>query len=104
MMWETGIPGKEGEKLIILRIVHVNVKWCVGTDWAGGVYKVTMEFPDEYPSKVFKHITFIFFKRFIFSIYSPPNANSSHHCFTLMYTPQVSYGLFSFFPMLIIID
>mmetsp|Transcript_5152 Transcript_5152/g.5643 ORF Transcript_5152/g.5643 Transcript_5152/m.5643 type:complete len:133 (-) Transcript_5152:341-739(-) len=22
-----------------------------GTDWAGGVYKVVMEFPDEYPSK-----------------------------------------------------
>ena len=33
MVWETGIPGKEG------------------TDWAGGVYKVHMEFPDEYPSK-----------------------------------------------------
>jgi len=24
----------------------------VGTDWAGGVYKVIMIFPDEYPSKV----------------------------------------------------
>ena len=24
----------------------------IGTDWAGGVYKVMMEFPDEYPSKV----------------------------------------------------
>ena len=34
MVWETGIPGK------------------VGTDWEGGVYKVKMEFPDEYPSKV----------------------------------------------------
>jgi ubiquitin-conjugating enzyme E2 I len=34
MTWETGIPGK------------------AGTDWEGGVYKVLMEFPDEYPSKV----------------------------------------------------
>ena len=34
MLWETGIPGK------------------TGTDWEGGVFKVTMEFPDEYPSKV----------------------------------------------------
>eukprot|EP01038_Epipyxis_sp_PR26KG_P007662 gene7662-10426_t len=33
MVWETGIPGREG------------------TDWAGGVYKVMMEFPEEYPSK-----------------------------------------------------
>jgi len=34
MHWETGIPGKEN------------------TDWAGGVYRVTMEFPEDYPSKV----------------------------------------------------
>eukprot|EP01033_Poteriospumella_lacustris_P005810 gene5810-4167_t len=33
MKWETGIPGKDG------------------TDWAGGVYKVTMEFSEDYPSK-----------------------------------------------------
>lgn len=33
MKWETGIPGKEG------------------TDWEGGVFKVVMEFPPEYPSK-----------------------------------------------------
>lgn len=33
MAWETGIPGK------------------AGTDWEGGVYKVVMEFPEEYPSK-----------------------------------------------------
>ena len=33
MRWETGIPGKED------------------TDWANGVYKVIMEFPEEYPSK-----------------------------------------------------
>jgi ubiquitin-protein ligase len=33
MIWESGIPGKEG------------------TDWEGGVYKVTMEFSEEYPSK-----------------------------------------------------
>lgn len=34
MAWETGIPGK------------------VGTDWEGGLYKMTMHFSDEYPSKV----------------------------------------------------
>ena len=34
MNWEAGIPGKEG------------------TDWEGGVYRVTMEFPEEYPLKV----------------------------------------------------
>ncbi len=33
MRWETGIPGKDG------------------TDWDGGVYKVSLEFSDEYPSK-----------------------------------------------------
>lgn len=33
MKWVTGIPGKEG------------------TDWAGGLYKVVMEFTEEYPSK-----------------------------------------------------
>lgn len=33
MLWEAGVPGKEG------------------TDWEGGVYKVTMEFSDDYPSK-----------------------------------------------------
>jgi len=33
MMWESGIPGKDG------------------TDWEGGIYKVTMEFNEEYPSK-----------------------------------------------------
>ncbi|GAA5827350.1 hypothetical protein JCM5353_007552 [Sporobolomyces roseus] len=33
MMWEVGIPGKEN------------------TIWADGVYKLTMAFPDDYPSK-----------------------------------------------------
>jgi len=33
MKWETGIPGKQG------------------TDWEGGVYKVSLEFSEEYPSK-----------------------------------------------------
>lgn len=33
MVWEAGVPGKEG------------------TDWAGGVYKVQMNFPSDYPSK-----------------------------------------------------
>jgi len=33
MLWECKIPGK------------------VGTDWEGGLYRVMMEFGDEYPSK-----------------------------------------------------
>lgn len=33
MSWDAGIPGK------------------TGTDWEGGVYKVTMDFSEEYPSK-----------------------------------------------------
>ena len=33
MRWKTGIPGKEG------------------TDWAGGLFTVTLDFSDEYPSK-----------------------------------------------------
>ena len=33
MKWETGIPGKQG------------------MDWDGGVYKVSLEFLEEYPSK-----------------------------------------------------
>ena len=33
MSWMAGIPGKEG------------------TDWEGGVYKVSMEFSEDYPSK-----------------------------------------------------
>ena len=36
MNWEAGIPGREG------------------TDWEGGVYKLLMEFPAEYPLKVTK--------------------------------------------------
>jgi ubiquitin-conjugating enzyme E2 I len=32
-VWEAGVPGKEG------------------TDWAGGTYKVRMEFSEEYPSR-----------------------------------------------------
>lgn len=33
MLWEAGIPGKEN------------------TDWEGGVFKVIMQFSEEYPSK-----------------------------------------------------
>ena len=33
MLWECGVPGKKG------------------TDWEDGVYTVTMEFSDDYPSK-----------------------------------------------------
>lgn len=34
MVWEAGIPGK------------------AGTDWEGGMYKVLLEFSEEYPIKV----------------------------------------------------
>lgn len=33
MKWEAGVPGKEG------------------TDWEGGIFKVSMEFSEDYPSK-----------------------------------------------------
>lgn len=33
MRWEAGVPGKDG------------------TDWEGGVFKVSMEFSEDYPSK-----------------------------------------------------
>lgn len=33
MKWEAGIPGKEG------------------TPWDGGLYKLTLEFPEEFPAK-----------------------------------------------------
>jgi hypothetical protein len=33
MKWMAGVPGKDG------------------TDWEGGVYKVSMEFTEEYPSR-----------------------------------------------------
>ena len=33
MKWQCGVPGKEG------------------SPWAGGVYRLSMEFTDEYPSK-----------------------------------------------------
>ena len=76
MKWETGIPGKKD------------------TDWEGGVYKVVMEFPDEYPSKPPKckfvpplfhpnvyvsiHLLFLYLFAFLFfllTIRSPSNPN-----------------------------
>ena len=53
MTWETGIPGKNG------------------TDWEGGVFKVTMEFSDEYPSKV--EIVYFFI-----------NWSKTQHCFVMI--------------------
>lgn len=51
MQWETGIPGKEGN--LVVMIIKLNyLVIAIGTDWAGGVYKVVMDFPEEYPSKV----------------------------------------------------
>lgn len=43
MKWEAGIPGPEN------------------TDWAGGVYTLMMEFPEDYPSKVCFLSSFFFF-------------------------------------------
>lgn len=67
MSWMAGIPGKEG------------------TDWEGGVYKVSMEFSEDYPSKPPKcksdrvceliEPMIIFFQRmqsFIHSLTAPP--------------------------------
>jgi ubiquitin-conjugating enzyme E2 I len=34
MIWEAGVPGK------------------TGTDWEGGMYRVVLEFSEEYPTKV----------------------------------------------------
>lgn len=42
MKWEAGIPGKEG------------------TDWEGGVYKLSIEFLPEYPAKVCFLLLFIY--------------------------------------------
>lgn len=36
MQWDAGVPGKKD------------------TDWEGGLYKVSLEFSEEYPSKVSK--------------------------------------------------
>lgn len=44
-LWNAGIPGK------------------TGTDWEGGVYKVAMEFSDEYPSRPPKCKYFIIIER-----------------------------------------
>ena len=43
MKWEAGIPGKED------------------TDWAGGTFKVSMEFSEDYPSKPPKCKSLFFF-------------------------------------------
>jgi ubiquitin-protein ligase len=34
---------------------RIFIAYCnmTGTDWAGGKYKLKLEFPDEYPSKVY---------------------------------------------------
>lgn len=55
-----------------------------GTDWAGGVYKVMMEFPDEYPSKVF-NVTFDLISFSLIFFLSLPNANSSLPSSILMF-------------------
>jgi ubiquitin-conjugating enzyme E2 I len=44
MVWQVGIPGETGSWS------HV---WIgkVGTPWEGGIYKLTVTFPEEYPQK-----------------------------------------------------
>jgi ubiquitin-conjugating enzyme E2 I len=60
MLWEAGIPGKSGtdweggESLVVVVVVHVCIVTSViliFTCIYVGVYKVTMEFSEEYPSK-----------------------------------------------------
>ena len=70
MRWETGIPGKED------------------TDWANGVYKVIMEFPEEYPSKPPKC-------KFDPPLFHPNIFLSGHICLSILnpskdYRPSIS--------------
>lgn len=43
-----------------------------GTDWAGGVYKVTMEFSEDYPSKVieYHHCPKVYCRRWVLISFS----------------------------------
>lgn len=56
LVWETGIPGREGNVYCFVGIpsLYASIILLIleGTDWEGGVYKVIVSFPDEYPSKV----------------------------------------------------
>ncbi|CAN0424173.1 unnamed protein product [Pylaiella littoralis] len=56
LRWECGLPGPVIVGWLHLRLLKAQMqKWAkvvgVDTDWAGGLYKVTMEFTEDYPSK-----------------------------------------------------
>lgn len=65
----------------------------VGTDWAGGVYIVTMDFPEEYPSKVIFHrsihVIVSFSTNFAYALTSRQNASLSRLSSIRMFTPLV---------------
>ena len=55
MEWEVGIPGKQGVRphFYLLRIgwrVDIRERY-IQTAWEGGVYKLTMIFPEGSPSR-----------------------------------------------------
>ncbi|KAL7564592.1 hypothetical protein ACA910_017935 [Epithemia clementina (nom. ined.)] len=59
MVWEAGIPGKKG------------------TDWEGGVYKLLMSFPSDYPSKPPEC-------QFIPPLFHPNIFKSGHVCLSIL--------------------
>jgi hypothetical protein len=71
--WEVGIPGKED------------------TDWAGGVYKLTVQFPEDYPAKVSFSCPCFIFIIIIFSKISLQNAHLHQSCFIRMYILAVMF-------------
>ncbi|KAI8065254.1 SUMO-conjugating enzyme ubc9 [Gongronella butleri] len=44
-------PGKNADNSLNLMVWHCGIPGKDNTPWANGVYKLTMTFPDEYPSK-----------------------------------------------------
>ena len=56
--WETGIPGKEGTDWEG-NYYDSYVAKLLTNNQLGGVYKLTMEFPEEYPAKVYMSKQFL---------------------------------------------
>lgn len=46
LVWEIGIPGKANVRRVLWRVLTRDQ-----TPWEGGIYKLKMFFPEEYPSK-----------------------------------------------------
>ena len=44
-------PGKLGDGSMDLRVWHAGIPGKPNTVWEGGVYKLRLEFPEEYPAK-----------------------------------------------------